>query len=574
MGVVWAARDELLHRDVAVKEVTAPPGLDDEQRAQLRDRTMREARAAARIGSSAAVTVYDVVEEDGRPWIVMELLPGRSLADVLREEGPLPPRAAARLGLRLLEALTAAHAAGVLHRDVKPANVLYDASGQAVLTDFGIASLEGDPSTTTTGTIVGSPGYVAPERAHGHPPTAASDMWSLGVTLAAAVHGRSPFERDTALATMVSALQEPLPEQFGSGPLGVVIDRLLQKDPAERADAAEARRLLEAFPATGAAAGAVTAPQPPVTPGEAERTQALPLPPAAAVAAAPAAAVGHPAGTVVPPPPPRPVGPRARPAPAAATTAPARKRSVAVPAVLAAVVALVVAGVVLAFVLDRRDPADTAAAPGVTATPEPTAGAQATAAPVEPTNPEPAEPEEPEPTKPEPSQPEPEEPEPPQDEPSQDDAPNGAEPGAAPDGFQLYEDPAYRVAVPEDWAVEVETDSRTRFVDPESRRYLLVEEGGEPAGDPVEDWQSQEPSVAGRLDGYELIDIERADFRNFETADWRFTWEPSGGTLQVLNRAVVDDDQAFALYWSVPVEEVQDSEAVFEQIAASFLPVD
>jgi serine/threonine protein kinase len=211
MGVVWAGRDEVLDRDVAVKEVTPPPGLDDIQRAQLRARTLREARAAARIRSTAAVTVYDVVEEDGRPWIVMELLPPRTLADVLRQDGPLSVEEASRIGLRLLDALAAAHAAGVLHRDVKPANVLYDSTGQAVLTDFGIASLEGDSSMTTTGMIVGSPGYVAPERAMGKSPSPASDLWSLGVTLATALHGRSPFERDTPLATLVSAVQERCP---------------------------------------------------------------------------------------------------------------------------------------------------------------------------------------------------------------------------------------------------------------------------------------------------------------------------------------------------------------------------
>jgi serine/threonine protein kinase len=202
MGVVWAGRDEVLARAVAIKEVTPPTGLTDEQRVHLRERTLREARAAARINSRAAVTVYDVVEEDGRPWIVMELLPPRTLADVLREEGPLPEEAAARVGLRVLDALSAAHGAGVLHRDVKPANVLYDSTGQAVLTDFGIASLDGDPSMTTTGTIIGSPGYVAPERALGQPPSPASDLWSLGVLLATAVHGRSPFERDSPLATL------------------------------------------------------------------------------------------------------------------------------------------------------------------------------------------------------------------------------------------------------------------------------------------------------------------------------------------------------------------------------------
>lgn len=149
-----------------------------------------------------------------------------------------------------------------------------------------------------------------------------------------------------------------------------------------------------------------------------------------------------------------------------------------------------------------------------------------------------------------------------------------AEPAGAtvPDNFEVYEDAAYQVAVPEGWAVEPDGDTRTRFVDPESRRYLLVEEGGEPAGDPVEDWEAQEGSVAERLDGYERISIEAADFRGFDAADWQFTWEASGGTLRVLNRAVVSDDQAFALYWSVPAEEWDSSLGVLDGIAGSFEP--
>ncbi|MDP9431927.1 MAG: serine/threonine protein kinase, partial [Actinomycetota bacterium] len=246
MGAVWAGRDEVLERDVAIKEVTLPPGLSGEQRAVLRQRTLREARAAARISTDCAVTVFDVVEEDERPWLVMELLAPRTLSDVLREEGPLPPPRAAAIGLRVLAALSAAHAAGVLHRDVKPGNVLFDSAGRAVLTDFGIASLEGDSSLTMTGTLIGSPGFLAPERARGIAPSPASDLWALGVTLFAAVAGRSPFERESPMATLAAVLEQTLEPPPSAGPLAPVLAGLLRKEPEQRMTAAEARAGLEA----------------------------------------------------------------------------------------------------------------------------------------------------------------------------------------------------------------------------------------------------------------------------------------------------------------------------------------
>ena len=546
MGVVWAARDITLDREVAVKEVTLPPGLDETQRTQLRERTLREARAAARIRSEAAVTVYDVVEEDGRPWIVMELLAPRSLADVIREDGPLPADRAARTGLRVLQALSAAHAAGVLHRDVKPSNVLFDAAGRAVLTDFGIASLEGDPSMTTTGTVVGSPGYVAPERALGRPPSAASDLWSLGVTLAAAVHGRSPFEKDTPLATVIAAMQDPLPDDVVTGPLGDVIGRLLAKDPAERPDVEQTRRLLRAAATGGAPTSTTVMPVAAGLPGpvgapqdaDAELTQALPRVP-----------VREP-----------------RPGPA-----PARHRSRLLP-VLLAVVAVLAAAVVAAAVLDRRSDGTTVTGVPTAATTAPGSGAETPAPVVEPTAPGPG------------GQGDPAAP-PAQDEDARDgdkedeDQPKEDEAagvGEAPEGFRLHEDPGYRVAVPAGWTVEQESESRTVFQDPASRRYLLVEGGGEPAGDPVADWEQQEKSVSKRLAGYELIGIERAEYRDFDAADWQFRWDADVGRLHVLNRAVVDTgiNRAYALYWSVPDEDWDAALPVFEGIAGSFEPLD
>jgi hypothetical protein len=245
MGTVWAGRDELLGREVAVKEVIPPPELEPGERALLRERTLREARAAARISTPSAVTVFDVVEEDGRPWIVMERLNAPTLADIVRDEGPIARYRAAAIGLRILDALDAAHAAGVLHRDVKPANVMVPADGRAVLTDFGIATLDGDPTITRSGLLVGSPAYMAPERVRGERPTPASDLWSLGATLYAAVEGRSPFQRDGQLATVSALVSEEVPPPQRAGSLTPVLEGLLIKDPLRRINAAQARALLE-----------------------------------------------------------------------------------------------------------------------------------------------------------------------------------------------------------------------------------------------------------------------------------------------------------------------------------------
>jgi hypothetical protein len=255
MGRVWAAYDEVLERDVAVKEVLLPPAVPQSEREALVARTLREAQAAARVRHPRVVTVYDVVEDDDRPWIVLQLLAPRTLADVLAEEGPLAPARAARIGLQVLDGLTAVHSAGVLHRDVKPGNVLFGPDGDAVLADFGIASLEDDAAVTSTGLLLGSPAYLAPERARGAAPTPAADLWSLGATLFAAVEGHSPFHREGPLPTLGALLTEDVPHAPAAGLLAPAIATLLTKDPAARADAAGARSLLEAALTASRAAG-------------------------------------------------------------------------------------------------------------------------------------------------------------------------------------------------------------------------------------------------------------------------------------------------------------------------------
>ncbi|MGW2581692.1 protein kinase domain-containing protein [Streptomyces virginiae] len=268
MGTVWRAQDETLGRTVAVKELRFSTGVDEDEKRRLITRTLREAKAIARIRSGGAVTVYDVVDEDGRPWIVMELIEGPSLAEFIRENGPLTPHRAAEVGLAVLDVLRAAHGQGILHRDVKPSNVLIAGNGRVVLTDFGIAQVEGDPSVTSTGMLVGAPSYISPERARGHKPGPPADMWSLGGLLYACVEGVPPYDKGSALATLTAVMTEPVEPPKNAGPLTEVIHGLLAKDPTHRLDDARTRAMLGAV-----LAAPEPAPAPVVVPAAEETRQ-------------------------------------------------------------------------------------------------------------------------------------------------------------------------------------------------------------------------------------------------------------------------------------------------------------
>jgi serine/threonine protein kinase len=271
MGTVWLATDRLLERQVALKEVTFSIDLSDEDRKILRERTMREARAAARLVHPCVTTVYDVVEDDGKPWLVMERVTARSLQEILEEDGALEPAAVARIGLDMLAALEAAHEAGIVHRDVKPANVLVDRDGGARLTDFGIATATGDSSLTTGGALIGSPSYMAPERANGEQPRPEVDLWSLGATLYAAVEGRPPYDKGEAMATLLSVVSDHPAPMLRAGPLEPVLAGLLTKDPARRSTIAQARRQLEAIRAQRGPASSTPPPAAPAAPPQPRR---------------------------------------------------------------------------------------------------------------------------------------------------------------------------------------------------------------------------------------------------------------------------------------------------------------
>ncbi|MFI2075306.1 serine/threonine-protein kinase [Streptomyces triculaminicus] len=372
MGVVARAVDELLNREVAVKLLRAFTDASAPELADLRARMQREAQAAARIRHGGVVTVHDVTEEQGLPVIVMELVDGPSLDDVLAERGTLEPHEAAAIGAKLMDALDAAHRVGVLHRDVKPANVLLERGGRVVLTDFGIATMDADDDAVTkltqSGQIIGSIDYLPPERAQGKEPGPASDIWSLGMTLYAAVEGAAPFRRTSVWSTMTAIVNEPLPEPRRAGPLTPVLRALMAKEPESRPTADQAREMLERV-----AAGGTTPPAPPIptpTPAPAPMPMPAPLPAPAPAVAPPPPGFGpaapfpppspQPPHTGYPPPGPphalgQPGGPVATHAPGVGSSAADRGRRRSRTLVAAAVAAVLLAGGGVTYALAGKD---------------------------------------------------------------------------------------------------------------------------------------------------------------------------------------------------------------------------
>ena len=280
MGVVWRARDAVLGREVAVKEVVFPPTMPDEERRPAQARVMREARAAARLNHPGAVTLYDVVKDDGGTFIVMELVNAPTLADLVRSDGPLPVERVAEIGAQVASALEAAHQAGIVHRDVKPGNVMVPGNGTAKLADFGIASLQGDPQLTSTGLVIGSPAYMAPEQAKGEESGPPADFWALGATMFYAVEGEPPFDRGTSIATLAAVVNDPPPAPRRAGRLTPLITALLNKDPGSRPSGPELRAELGRLAAVPASPSTEVLPS--YGPGRTVPLPAGPPPPAPA----------------------------------------------------------------------------------------------------------------------------------------------------------------------------------------------------------------------------------------------------------------------------------------------------
>ncbi|MGR8008850.1 protein kinase domain-containing protein [Streptomyces hypolithicus] len=596
MGTVWRAVDETLGRTVAVKELRFPTSIDDEEKRRLITRTLREAKAIARIRNNGAVTVYDVVDEDDRPWIVMELVEGKSLADALREDGLLAPRRAAEVGLAILDVLRSAHREGILHRDVKPSNVLIAEDGRVVLTDFGIAQVEGDPSITSTGMLVGAPSYISPERARGHKPGPAADLWSLGGLLYASVEGIPPYDKGSAIATLTAVMTEPLDPPKNAGPLEEVIYGLLAKDPDQRLDEAGARALLNEV---------VNLPDEPAEPEPSpQATRVVPIPPAPGEDAGTAASGGgsEPGPTA---------GERARgalksvrnatvaaqvarqqqtqrsadgtagPAGPAGTRPPERasltdvvpRRTLVIVAVVAA---LAVLGTVLAIALGGGDEG-TRGKDGPSASSGATAGGDGKNA-GQGADKDAKKPESPG-TSPddgaspgaggkggEPSG------DPGDDDSSSDDVSDGGG-GKGGDDLKTTEyrdEQGFSIGLPEGWKFEKTGSAGARFSGPDDQR-LLVGWTASPKDNPVADWISQETFM--RRDGYKRVKIAAVDYRGWPAADWEFTFNEDGQGFRSVDRGfVVNAKLGYGILYTARAENWSDAKPTLDSFFKTFKP--
>jgi len=611
MGTVWHAHDEVLGRDVAVKEVILPHGLTDEERAVQHKRTFREARTAARLGHPGVITVYDVVEEDDRPWIIMELLRAPSLDQIIKTEGPLEPRRAAELGRQMLAALHAAHEAGVLHRDVKPSNVLVSRGDRAVLTDFGIATAAGDATLTQTGLVMGSPAYIAPERARGRTAGPASDLWSLGVTLYAMLHGKSPFERSEPMAALVAVISEEPDPPENAGPLAPVIEGLLRKNPEQRMDAIEAGALLDDIvrmdtvdtqrtmavempleellgrpegrasePAGGDAAG--TAVDETAADAYADLYADKPGDGAPGGAGEPG---GSPSGLDTQPhrwddeDAARPSGGRRGDAPGATRVSPAgnemgapaapvsgtrpvdgglpptgparRPPALGSGVVIAIVLVVIVLVAVAGYALARAGKDDNEGATRGATQPAASFPAQVRSAPATGS------------------------------------AAASSSPPATPttasrvpEGFRLYRGKNFSTVIPEDWKGperRASSPSSVFFTPPSGEGYIQIDQTSDPNESALKDWQNLAPSVRDRFPGYDEIKIAPvkegepvSDPSGDDAADWEWTYNGKSGRLHALNRGFVMGGFGFAILLVAPDDTWDDTFAELAPVYEKF----
>jgi eukaryotic-like serine/threonine-protein kinase len=503
MGAVWRARDELLNRDVAVKEIVWPVQLDAEEREIARRRAVREAQLAARVRHPNVVSVYDIVQEGDRPSIVMELVPFRSLRDAVAEDGPMTPAEAARVGLSVLAALRAVHEVGVVHRDVKPANILLGPNGRVVLADFGIAKAADSPALTISGVLLGSPSYLAPEHARGGHAGAAADMWALGASLFAAVEGHPPFERDGVLASLNAVVTDELEPSPHAGPLWPVIEGLLLKDPAARLDAAGAEQMLHGIAPPDAPS--------PTEPDHAQEPDPAPGP-----------------------------DPVSRDTAVARDRAPGRSRRFRAGLAALTAIAVIVAGITIA--LSRT--------PGHHAAPRTTPRASAPASQPAPVGKA--------------------------SSPSAAAPPATSSPSAVlPAGYYRFTNSTgFSIGVPRGW--QISHDGHYVYIrDPaNSGIFLLIDQSDQPKANALADWRQQAANRQGTYPGYHLILLQSVRYPQAEqAADWEFTYNRNGVTVQVLNRNILANARhAYALYWSTPASDWNAYYHYFQVFAATFRP--
>lgn len=544
MGTVWRAEDRLLGRAVALKQVELPTAVPQQERQAMRQRVLREARAAARLSHAGAVTVFDVLEDNEKLFIAMELVKGITLSELVKQHGPLARPQVARIGLRLLEALEVAHASGIVHRDVKPGNVIVTDDGRVKLADFGIASVKGDPQLTATGLVLGSPSYMSPEQARGEAAGPASDLWALGATLYFAVEGYAPFERAGALPTLFAIVNEDPPPPRRAGLLAEPILALLSKDSVRRPGPDALRPMLER-------AGRADA-------GNDQETMQIP------------------------------VGPHPEPASMAATIT--AKALVGDPSRSEAVsetreVATQPAGEGLETVRHKlRETLATASVPATAKTPPPTRvsrrspslyamGGLALAAIVgvalllrlqidgssapRLTPPSRLVPPSPRvqsiPTREQPRQARP----------------------ATPSGWRVYRipDTGYRIAYPRGWRVienAVGDGSSVRFQDG-AGKYLLVDWTDAPGQDAVAAWRALAAGFSQRHEGYREIRIEPTTFRDFRTAAiWEYSYRAGGTDLHAIDLGFANDKHGFALNFQTPEKDWTSSQELFETFKRTF----
>ncbi|MBD0736619.1 serine/threonine-protein kinase [Streptomyces sp. CBMA29] len=565
MGTVWRAVDETLGRTVAVKELRFPGNVDEDEKQRLVTRTLREAKATARIRNTGAITVFDVVKEDDRPWIVMELVEGRSLSDAIREDGPLTPKRAAEVGLVILDVLKAAHNAGILHRDVKPSNVLLAdrgsepegrGAGRVVLSDFGIAQIDGDPSVTSTGMLVGAPSYISPERARGQKPGPPADLWSLGALLFASVEGRPPYDKGSAIATLTAVMTEPVGPMTNAGPLAEAIKGLLVKDPAQRLDHDGAYALLSTV---------AHAPERPVAPPTSDaRTVVLKVdpqptptdaPPATRAAAADQARLrdalrsvrkaaaakmpAKPAASAAAPEPGAPVPPPAPPRASLTDVVPRRTM-----VIVAAAIVIALLGTVIGIALANSGGGDggngSAAKPGAKTSASTSASASASASGG-----------------------------------SQDSKGGGTDDGkspstpsgsasapttpatSAPAGFYPFHDTeGFSIALPNGWKRVGDNGygSGSKFRGSDGRE-LLVDVTHSPGPSALGAWQHDSKTKGPGIPGYQQIAVVKADYRSYDAADWEYKRDSGGTQVHILSRGFVTDaHHGYAIVFTTPAD--------------------
>ncbi|GGO83509.1 serine/threonine-protein kinase [Wenjunlia tyrosinilytica] len=541
MGTVWRAEDELLGRHVAVKKLHVPPHLSDEERGTLYERTRREARSAARITHPNVVVVHDVVEDDGLPCIVMEYVPSRTLGDVLKKDGPISQREAARIGRGMAAALRAAHRAGVLHRDVKPANVLLgtDSShggsgedeqgrpdGRVVLTDFGIAVASGSSTLTRTGELVGSFDYLSPERIRGAGPGTASDLWALGATLYQALEGEAPFHRDTPIETAYAIAAEPFPPPRRAGVLTPLIKALLEKDPERRMTVEQLERQLAGSVDTvlvGHLSDTPAAPVPLPHPQEPQRPHATQLsqhtgsPPDDS--AATSRHLDPPQG-----PPSHGEGDTGSQTVLAGRLRRGRTRGRS-PAVTVAAVLLVtvLAGGGAALWSQRHDSANQASGGHSSNTPE--------ASPSLPPVP------------------------------------------AVPEGFRRVHDRlGFSVTVPQSWhRVERTSGQEVNYLSPDELmglKFNVLDFAGDSS---IEHWRAIEPDVQKKSPGYENLRMNETRYQGRPAAIWEFTWQGARRKWHAQDLGFTAEGQrGYAIYLSAPDARWRECVKYFRTAADSF----